>query len=62
MEHLQVSEAQRVILESVAALGAEPVKLEQSLGRVLAEDIRANRDIPPTMFPRWTAMRFKVRI
>ncbi|MCR4302899.1 MAG: molybdopterin molybdotransferase MoeA [Gallionella sp.] len=47
MEHLQVSEAQRVILESVVALGAEPVKLEQSLGRVLAEDIYANRDIPP---------------
>ena len=47
MEHLHVSAAQRVIFESVTALGAETVKLEQSLGRVLAEDIRANRDLPP---------------
>jgi len=47
MEHLKVSEAQRVILESVMTLGTEQVKLEHSLGRVLAEDIRANRDLPP---------------
>ena len=47
MEHLQVSEAQRVVLESVVTLGAEQVKLEQSLGRVLAEEVRANRDQPP---------------
>jgi molybdopterin molybdotransferase len=47
MEHLQVSAAQRIILESVAAPSVESVKLEQSLGRVLAEDIRANRDLPP---------------
>src|SRR3989338_5050500 len=47
MEHLQVSEAQRVILEAVATLGTEPVKLEQSLGRVLAEEVCANRDLPP---------------
>ncbi len=47
MEHLQVSEAQRVVLEAVATLGAERVKLERSLGRVLAEEVRANRDQPP---------------
>jgi molybdopterin molybdotransferase len=47
MEHLHASEAQRVILESVTARGVEKVKLEQSLGRVLAEDISANRDLPP---------------
>ena len=47
MENLKASEAQRVVLESVAILGVEPVKLEHSLGRVLAEDIRANRDLPP---------------
>ncbi|MDH4233598.1 MAG: molybdopterin molybdotransferase MoeA [Gallionella sp.] len=47
MEHLKVNEAQRVILESVPTLGAEPVKLEQSLGRVIAEEVRANRDQPP---------------
>ena len=47
MEHLSVSNAQRCILESVIKLDAEPVRLEQSLGRVLAEDVRANRDLPP---------------
>ncbi|MDO8263257.1 MAG: molybdopterin molybdotransferase MoeA [Gallionella sp.] len=47
MEHLQVSEAQRVVLESVTTFSAEQVKLEQSLGRVLAEEVCANRDLPP---------------
>ena len=47
MEYLSVAAAQRVVLESVATLGAEQVKLEQSLGRVLAEEVRANRDQPP---------------
>src|SRR4030067_1927108 len=47
MEHLSVTKAQQCVLESVAVLGAEAVKLEQSLGRVLAGDISANRDIPP---------------
>ena len=47
MEHLKISETQRVIFESVVTLGSEAVMLEQSLGRVLAVDIRANRDLPP---------------
>lgn len=47
MEHLQVSEAQRVVLESVATTCMEQVRLEQALGRVLAEEVRANRDQPP---------------
>jgi molybdopterin molybdotransferase len=47
MENLKASVAQRVILESVATLGVESVKMVQSLGRVLAEDISANRDLPP---------------
>jgi len=47
MEHLSVSEAQRVVLESAVVFGAEQVKLEQSLGRVLAEEVCANRDLPP---------------
>lgn len=47
MEHLSVTDAQQCILESVKTLGAEQVRLEQSLGRVLAEDVRANRDLPP---------------
>ena len=47
MEHLKISEAQRIIFESVAILGSEMVALERSLGRVLAQDILANRDLPP---------------
>src|SRR3989338_3558883 len=47
MEHLQVSEAQRLVLESVVVFGAEQVELEQALGRVLAEEVWANRDQPP---------------
>src|SRR5664279_5842702 len=47
MENLKASEAQRVIFESVTTLGVESVRLEQSVGRVLAEDLRANRDLPP---------------
>lgn len=47
MEHLKITEAQRIIFECVAVLDVETVALEQSLGRVLAEDIRANRDLPP---------------
>src|SRR5664279_5201710 len=47
MENLKASEAQRVIFGSITTLGVETTKLEQSLGRVLAEDIRANRDLPP---------------
>jgi len=47
MEHLSVTNAQQCILESVSVLDSEQVRLEQSLGRVLAEEVRANRDIPP---------------
>jgi molybdopterin molybdotransferase len=47
MEHLRASEALGIILESVSASGVETVMLEQSLGRVLAEAICANRDLPP---------------
>ena len=47
MENLKASEAQRVIAESVAPLGVETIRLERSLGRVLAENLRANRDLPP---------------
>jgi molybdopterin molybdotransferase len=47
MEHLRVCEAQRVIFESVVKQDFETVRLECSLGRVLAGDILANRDLPP---------------
>ena len=47
MEHFSVSNAQQCVLDSVRKLDVETVRLEQSLGRVLAVDIRANRDLPP---------------
>jgi len=47
MEHLTVTAAQQCVLGSIKSLGTESVRLENSLGRVLAEDIRANRDQPP---------------
>ena len=47
MEYLSVTNAQKCILGHVNKLGAETIRLEQSLGRVLAEDVRANRDQPP---------------
>jgi len=47
VEHLTVTAAQQCVLESIKSLGTESVGLEQALGRVLAEDIRANRDQPP---------------
>ncbi len=47
MEHLTATAAQHCILQAVAPLGVETVPLAQSLGRVLAEDIVANRDQPP---------------
>lgn len=47
MEHLTVTAAQQCVLESIKSPGTESVRLEKSLGRVLAEDVRANRDQPP---------------
>ena len=47
MGNLSVSAAQAIVLQHAASLGVERVKLEASLGRVLAEDVRANRDQPP---------------
>ena len=46
-KHLKVSEAQQIIIDAVLRMGVETVALENSLGRVLAQDIRANRDQPP---------------
>jgi len=47
MEHLTVMAAQRCVFETIKLLGTENVKLEHALGRVLAEAVSANRDIPP---------------
>jgi molybdopterin molybdotransferase len=47
MDGLTVAAAQRCVIAAMKTLGAERVPLQQALGRVLAEDIVANRDQPP---------------
>jgi len=44
---LAVEEAKRRILEGVTPVEAEEVPLMEAAGRVLAEEVRANRDQPP---------------
>jgi len=42
-----VEEAEKIISDNVFDYGNEQVPFEKALGRVLAEDIRADRDLPP---------------
>ena len=42
-----VSEAEKIILSQCKDYGAEPIPFEESLGRILAEDLTADRDLPP---------------
>ena len=44
---ITVEEAEKIILGQVADYGAEIVPFEHALGRVLAENIKADRDLPP---------------
>jgi molybdopterin molybdotransferase len=44
---ITVEEAERIILDEAKGYGVEIVPFEQALGRVLAEDIKADRDLPP---------------
>ena len=47
MSNLSVSDAQTCVLNHVTPCDTEVVRLQAALGRVLAEEIRANRDQPP---------------
>ncbi|HZW85885.1 MAG TPA: molybdopterin molybdotransferase MoeA [Gallionella sp.] len=47
MEYLSLYAAQKCVLQHVKLSGVETVRLEQALGRVLAQQVRANRDQPP---------------
>ncbi len=47
MDGLTVAAAQRCVIDAMKLLGTESVPLQQALGRVLAADVRANRDQPP---------------
>lgn len=42
-----VEEAQQELLRHFSTLSGEPIALEAALGRTLAEDIRADMDVPP---------------
>lgn len=44
---IKVEDALEIILDSTEDFGVESVALEESLGRVLKEPIRADRDMPP---------------
>ncbi|MES2809307.1 MAG: molybdopterin molybdotransferase MoeA [Bacteroidota bacterium] len=43
---ITVNEAEKLILENTRDYGAEIVMFDEALGRVLAEDIKADRDLP----------------
>lgn len=45
--NISVALAEQIILSEVRNYGTEAVSYEQALGRVLAEDISADRDLPP---------------
>lgn len=44
---ITVDDAIKIVLERIEPLGSETIALEQAHGRVLAEDIRADMDLPP---------------
>ena len=47
MALLSIDEARAKVLDAVQPLGAEPVAVDDALGRVLAEDVVAAHDVPP---------------
>jgi molybdenum cofactor synthesis domain-containing protein len=44
---IPVAEAIQIVLDQTSKLNSEPVSLQEALGRVLAEDIIADTDLPP---------------
>lgn len=44
---LKVEDARALVLKQAHSFGVEKIPLEKSFGRILAEDIRADRDYPP---------------
>lgn len=58
---ITVEEAEKIILENTISLPTEEVSITDSIGRILAEELRADRDFPP--FDRVTmdgiAIRFE---
>ncbi len=60
MESLSVEAALQGILAHVQPLPARPAALDETLGRVLAEDIQASENLPP--FPNSAVDGFAVRV
>ena len=56
---IAVAEAERLILEGMPPLGREDCPLAEAHGRILREDVRADRDFPP--FDRATLDGYAVR-
>lgn len=44
---ITVEEAEQIIYKQATGFGAEIIPFEQALGRILAENIKADRDLPP---------------
>ncbi len=47
MEMISVQQAEEIILSQIKDLGTEEIFYENALGRILAENILADRDLPP---------------
>ena len=43
---LPIGEAQKKVLEEIPVLGRERIHILEALGRVLAQDVEAVRDVP----------------
>lgn len=57
---IAIEEAISIVLEQAPRLGRERVKLEAALGRILAEDVHADMDLPP--FDRAQMDGYAVRV
>ena len=44
---IDLKEALQIVLDSARPLGTERVELSDALGRILAEDVTADMDVPP---------------
>lgn len=47
MELITVEQAEKIILSEIREFGVETISIQHALGRVLAEDLLADRDLPP---------------
>ncbi len=43
---IKIGEAQQKVLEDIPVLGRERIHILEALGRVLAQDVTATRDVP----------------